>query len=97
MTVTSICGCTDVNVAPSSVSLGPCTPMSMSAACQGVTCGEVADGCGGTIDCGTCASGDECNAGSCCTPTSLSVACQGVTCGIAPDGCGGTFNCGACP
>ena len=97
LTISSACGCTDVNVAPSSVSLGSCTPMSMSVACQGKTCGESTDGCGGMVNCGACAAGDVCNAGSCCTPMSVSMACQGKTCGGGPDGCGGIVNCGACP
>ena len=58
-----------------------CTP-----SCQGKTCGS--DGCGGS--CGTCSSGETCDAasGQCkCIPK-----CAGKKCGS--DGCGGT--CGPC-
>jgi hypothetical protein len=59
-----------------------CTPQ-----CSGKQCGS--DGCGGS--CGTCASGQTCNAsGQCtggCTPQ-----CSGKQCGS--DGCGGS--CGTC-
>jgi hypothetical protein len=62
---------------------GTCTPQ-----CGGKQCGS--DGCNGS--CGTCPSGQSCDAnGQCqkiCTPQ-----CNGKTCG--PDGCGGT--CGTCP
>jgi hypothetical protein len=58
--------------------VGNCVP-----ACTGKACGN--DGCGGT--CGTCASGQVCNAsgqcGAACTPS-----CTGLVCG--GDGCGGT-------
>ena len=97
LTLVSGCGRTAANVQPRSVSLGSCTPMSVSMACQGKTCGESTDGCGGMVNCGACAAGDVCNAGSCCTPMSVSMACQGKTCGGGPDGCGGFVNCGACP
>lgn len=97
LTISSVCGRTDVNVAPSSVSLGPCTPMSVAMACQGKTCGEASDGCSGVVNCGACAAGDECYTGSCCTPMSVSMACQGKTCGDGADGCGGRVNCGPCP
>lgn len=47
-----------------------CTPR----ACDGA-CGPVADGCGGTLQCGGCASGQKCTAQSTCE-----AACAGVTC-----------------
>ena len=97
LTISSGCGRTWANVQPSIVSLGSCTPMSVSAACQGKACGEGPDGCGGMFNCGACATGDTCNAGSCCTPMSVSMACQGKTCGEGRDGCGGMVSCGACP
>ena len=58
-----------------------CTP-----SCAGKSCGD--DGCGGS--CGTCPSGQSCNAaGQCqCVPN-----CAGKACG--GDGCGGS--CGTCP
>ena len=86
----------------------PCTPATTCGA--GVTCGQAADGCGGLINCGTCASPDICGgggvAGQCgntgigadggvlCTPTTC--AKLGYTCGAAGDGCGGQLSCGTC-
>ncbi|GEM_PF-942626 len=55
---------------------------------QGKRCGTIADGCGGTLDCGTCSA-------SVCQPVTCSA--QGSRCGMIPDGCGGTLDCGACP
>ncbi|HEV3189178.1 MAG TPA: hypothetical protein VGY54_01705 [Polyangiaceae bacterium] len=42
---------------------GSCTPTTCSA--QGATCGAVADGCGGAINCGTCPSGQTCTNNKC--------------------------------
>jgi len=40
-----------------------CVP---AAACsEAMVCGSMEDGCGGTIECGTCADGETCNAGVC--------------------------------
>jgi len=72
-----------------------CAPMTEAQACAGKACGNVSDGCGGTLSCGSCASGQECTTGdTCCTPTSC--AAQGAHCGSLPDECGGTLSCGSC-
>jgi hypothetical protein len=76
-----------------------CTPQ--TCASQAVQCGQAADGCGGVIDCGTCATGT-CGgggiAGKCgsfsCSPSTC--AAQGYTCGSTGDGCGNILNCGSC-
>ncbi len=67
----------------------------------GVGCGDLPNGCGGTLDCGTCTSPQTCGGGgvahqcgSTCTPTTCAAA--GATCGVISDGCGGTIDCGAC-
>jgi hypothetical protein len=75
----------------------------------GANCGPVADGCGGTIDCGTCASPYLCggggtpnrcgnpyadDAGVVCKPQTCATA--NANCGLIGDGCGGTVNCGTC-
>jgi hypothetical protein len=70
-----------------------CVPATSCAPTQ--TCGFASNGCGGTINCGSCPAGQVCTGTSCCQPAT---ACpSGQTCGIAPDGCGGTINCGSCP
>jgi glucose/arabinose dehydrogenase len=79
---------------------GGCTPTTCSA--LGKNCGSVNDGCGGTLNCGTCTSPNTCGGGgtpnvcgtSSCTPTTC--AAQGKNCGSINDGCGGTLNCGTC-
>jgi len=68
-----------------------CSGTCKSCSAQGKQCGIVSDQCGGWLFCGTCASGQTCNAsGQCaasCTPN-----CSGKVCGS--DACGGT--CGTC-
>ena len=72
----------------------------------GKDCGVVADGCGGTLDCGQCAEDALCgvvNANVCtplielCTPAPREAVCDGKACGIEGDGCGGSIDCGSCP
>jgi len=84
-----------------------CVPKTPATACNdgGALCGQVADGCGGTIDCGGCAANQACGTGGVskcgpanggtCTPKSQATACSGK-CGPAPDGCGGIYDCGGC-
>jgi len=71
-----------------------CTP----ATCQslGKQCGSWPDGCGQTLTCGPCTSGQVClEQGTCCTPETC--ASLGKTCGRWPDSCGGlTPPCGGC-
>ena len=77
------------------VQAASCTPTTCSA--QGKNCGSISDGCGGTLGCGTCGSGQTCSNNVCtaaCTPKTCSG--LGFNCGSASDGCGGTINCGAC-
>ena len=77
-----------------------CTPTTCAAA--GASCGPIGDGCGGTLDCGTCAAGTICGGGGVasvcgtmsCVPTTC--AAQGLSCGPAGNGCGGTLDCGSC-
>ena len=75
-------------------------------ASQGAQCGPIGDGCGGTLDCGSCPTGQTCGgggvnfqcgsggtgSGSACTPAM----CQAGNCGIMSDGCSSTVNCGSC-
>ncbi len=76
-----------------------CTPK--TCAQMGANCGQVADGCGGLLNCGTCTAPDSCGGGGVanqcgnyCTMTTCGA--QGANCGIIADGCGGTLNCGTC-
>ena len=81
-----------------------CVPKTAAAACAalGANCGEAADGCGGTVSCGTCTvAGESCGGGGTpfvcgagggtCTPTTCMAA--GSNCGMLGDGCGNTLNC----
>lgn len=66
------------------------------------TCGPVGDGCGGTVDCGSCLAPQVCGGdgasftcGAGCVPRTCADA--GATCGRVADGCGGlTPSCGTC-
>jgi hypothetical protein len=60
------------------------------------------DGCGGVIDCGSCASNQTCGGGgqvgvcgTTCTPKTCVE--QGFNCGVATDTCGDVIQCGLCP
>ena len=83
--------------------VSPCFP-SRSCASLGVNCGPIANGCGGVIDCDTCATGQVCGAGGmssvCGTPPvacmPLTCAAQHANCGPMGDGCGGMIDCGTC-
>jgi hypothetical protein len=76
-----------------------CTPTTCVK--EGKNCGQIADGCGGVLSCGTCPSGSTCGTvtpnvcGAGCTPTTC--AKLGANCGQQGDGCGNTLNCGTCP
>jgi hypothetical protein len=75
-----------------------CTPTTCAA--LGKNCGEISDGCGGTLNCGTCSAPQSCGGGGAanacgCTPTTC--AAQHATCGSISDGCGGDLTCGTCP
>jgi len=64
-------------------------------------CGVTNDGCGGTIECGTCPEAECGTTVSCvnnicesCTPAIECTA--GFNCGTEDNGCGGTIDCGTC-
>jgi hypothetical protein len=83
----------------------PVTCQPATCASLGYTCGPAGDGCGGTLECGSCSDAgcQTCGGGgvpgvcggSCCVPTTCTS--QGISCGPAGDGCGGSLNCGTCP
>lgn len=64
---------------------------------EGVICGAIADGCGGTLSCGVCRSGRVCEAGGkrCISRGEL---CElaGSECGAIADACGVGVACGRC-
>lgn len=69
-----------------------CTPTTCAA--QGKSCGALADGCGGTLQCGSCAEPKTCGGGGkpgVCGCTRAT--CAAGECGQRPDGCGGMLTC----
>lgn len=87
---------------------GGCQPATRTAACAGKTCGFVGDGCGGSINCGSCTAPQTCggagmafqcgtpSVGACTPKTCANVLTGGANCGYISDGCGGTLSCGTC-
>jgi hypothetical protein len=77
-----------------------CVPLT----CEGMgkNCNVMSDGCGGTLNCGTCSGSETCGAGGtpnvCSTGVCVPKTCNnlGFNCGITTDGCGTTLNCGSC-
>jgi hypothetical protein len=75
---------------------GPCVPTSCEQA--GKDCGPMPDGCGVTLDCGSCSTNMSCGGGGVpnvcggCVP----ITCSSVPqfCGPLVDGCGNTLDCG---
>ena len=83
----------------------PCTPTVTT--CNppgGQYCGDIGDGCEGTIHCGDCTAPETCGGTGipnvcgdpACVPRSCSVA-GGQYCGNIGDGCGHNLACGDCP
>ena len=62
----------------------------------GATCGTASDGCGGTLNCGSCPSGQVCTNNNCYSATCQAFTCGPNSCGCSGDGCGGTLCCGGC-
>ena len=85
-----ICGllaCGDATIEISGGDFGPgCVPGTCES--LGARCGEVEDGCGGMLDCGSCG---EIPPGEC---EPMTCAGRGFNCGKYADGCGGTMYCG---
>ena len=68
----------------------------------GANCGTATDGCGGTIDCGSCDDGESCGGGgpNVCGATKCEPkTCESLDaeCGWVSDGCSSVLNCGGCP
>lgn len=80
---------------------GSCQPVPAATICaaQGKNCDSIPDGCGGTVDCGTCSAPQTCGGGgvaNVCGCSTTTCAAQNAVCGTVSDGCGGTLNCGTC-
>ncbi|HEX9294704.1 MAG TPA: hypothetical protein VF881_02685, partial [Polyangiaceae bacterium] len=96
----SVIGLPDGQIPPADVSHGNCKPIACSTE-AGTYCGQIGDGCGGTLDCGSCQGGRVCVSNVCsmpvdgCVPlTCLQVG--GTYCGRIGDGCGRLLDCGNC-
>lgn len=82
------------------VALSGCNPQTCESA--GATCGYLADGCGGVLECGACAEGSFCGGGGipnqCAAPACAELSCAslGAECGQVGDGCSGVLDCGSC-
>jgi hypothetical protein len=66
-------------------------------ASAGASCGTISDGCGGTVDCGGCPTGEACGVGAApnqcgCGP----LVCPANSCGNITDACGDSISCGGC-
>ena len=88
----------DASTIPVPIGDGGLTDDSCLSACPPeVGCGEIDDGCGGTITCGACGDGLGCDDGV-CVPCEPSASCEsmGLSCGEIDDGCGHRLDCGAC-
>jgi hypothetical protein len=102
----TVCGLAEANVCAGIEDI--CVRLSQEAACADKQCGVEGDGCGGTIDCGTCPDGQGCGlveAYQCatipggspseCAARILSCDEVGANCGKIGNGCGGTIDCDA--
>ncbi|NOK37135.1 hypothetical protein HMI49_28450 [Corallococcus exercitus] len=58
-----------------------CAPTTCTA--QGKNCGTLSDGCGGTLSCGTCGSGQTCGSNNVCTPNAPACSHNVCTAGTA--------------
>jgi hypothetical protein len=81
---------------------GATCPGATTCAKQGVTCGTIADGCGGLLQCGTCTAPETCGGGGtpgqCGMATCMPKSCSDLhaNCGPVGDGCGHQIDCGTC-
>lgn len=89
------------NTVTITVGTATCTPTTCAE--KGADCGSIPDGCGGSLNCGSCASPSTCGGGGTPNVCGTSNTCVPKTCaslekncGSVSDGCGGTLNCGSC-
>jgi hypothetical protein len=108
--ITACRGPGNVSTPPDQIAEGPaasggdgpedCVPITCAAAEK--NCGVLPDGCGETLNCGECPSGQTCGAGGsanvCGTGTCTPTTCEenGKNCGTISDGCSAALECGTC-
>lgn len=82
---------------PGPLAQAGCIPLTCSSALA--ACGMTSDGCGGTLKCGGCPSGQVCTNNNCYAANCTPMTCQqvGSNCGCSGDGCGNVICCGTCP
>src|SRR5688572_5290738 len=95
------------NVCGTTPDAGPCKVTVCDHGSAGKYCGQVGNGCGGTIDCGGCPNGLACGAVTTgvCGPAPDAGPCAkavcnppgGDYCGTIGDNCGGSLVCPPCP
>jgi hypothetical protein len=74
-----------------------CSPITVCP--TGDNCGTLANGCGGTVTCGSCTAPQTCGGSgvaNVCGCSPITVCPTGDNCGTLPNGCGGTVTCGSC-
>lgn len=98
--MSGVAGGADFSVTGGPADAGGCVPKTCAA--MGANCGTLGDGCGGVVDCGTCAPPSTCGGGgvpnmcggASCMPKTCAM--MGANCGMQNDGCGSVINCGSC-
>ena len=89
------CVCAEGSTCTEGLCVADCEPLTECG--DGMNCGSMDDGCGGTVSCGACGDGESCVENACeaeCEP--LTECGDGMNCGSMDDGCGGTVSCGTC-
>ncbi len=81
-----------------------CKPIACDSGAGARYCGKIGDGCGRTLDCGTCPAAGVCGGGDSANVCAGGTDCKPFACGAGPgkycgkigDGCGRTLDCGGC-
>jgi hypothetical protein len=93
---------TNNNLGSPGVTNDSCACVPLTACPSPYNCGDISNGCGGTLTCGSCTlpqtcggsgTANVCGQGA-CVPTSCTA--EGAECGMISDGCGAQLDCGSC-